>query len=67
MTWSGVGDVNVRVGGVVSTTNGNCALGSVGSDWLPLWSMITYPSHVIAAVIAGHRREQTVGPDVVKP
>ena len=27
-------------GGVLSTTNGNWALGSAGLDWLPLWSMI---------------------------
>ena len=40
MTWPAVGDVNVTVGGVLSTTNGTWALGSFGFDWLPLWSMI---------------------------
>ena len=39
MTWPGVGDVKVDVGGVASTTNGTWALGSAGLDWLPLWSM----------------------------
>ena len=35
-----VGEVKLSFGGVVSTTNGNWALGSAGLDWLPLWSMI---------------------------
>ena len=39
MTCPEVGDTKDAVGAVVSTMNGNWALGSLGLDWLPLWSM----------------------------
>ncbi len=39
MTSSADGETNWAVGAVVSTTNGVWALGLLGLDWLPLWSM----------------------------
>ena len=67
MTWSGVGEVKLSFGG--SRVDDERQL-SVGIGRVGLVAALVdddHPGHVVAAVVAGHRREQAVGPDVVEP
>ena len=61
-TWSAVGAVNVSVGGVVSTTNGDLSVGIVRVRLVAALVDDPDPRHVVAAVVAGQRRKRPSGP-----
>ena len=66
MTWSGVGDVTVdRRGGVVDDER-HLGVGVAGVRLVAALVDDPHAGHVVAAVVAGQRRQHAVGADVVE-